>query len=127
MTPEKKEQLKQLRQRLANLSAQEKEALLNRGLILTIEGRALSPHNTIMVYFQATRCTPTVVGGFQQWKRAGKIVKKGEHGFTIWFPVGEKDEDGDTVSAERFYTATVFDESQVQDMEPASVPVPVTA
>ena len=117
MTLEKKAKLKQLRARLSSLNEEEKKALLDRGLILTVEGRTLSPHNTILIYCQATMTLPTVVGGFQQWKRAGKMVRKGEHGFIIWFPVGQKDEEGETVNAETFYTATVFDVSQVEPLQ----------
>lgn len=115
MTTEKKTRIKQLRERLANLSDQDKEALISRGLIATVEGRTLSLHNTLLVYLQCNSQAPTVVGGYQQWKRAGKQVKKGEHGFIIWFPVGSKDEDtGDILHAETFLTATVFDISQVE-------------
>jgi len=117
MTLEKKAKLKQLRERLSNLNEEEKKALLDKGLILTVEGRLLSPHNTILIYLQANGTIPTVVGGFQQWKRARKVVRKGEHGFIIWFPVGQKDEEGETVNVETFYTATVFDVSQVEPLQ----------
>lgn len=117
MTTERKERTQQLRQRLANLSDQDKEALTSRGLIATVEGRTLSLHNTLLVYIQSNGTIPTVVGGYQQWKRAGKQVKKGEHGYIIWFPVGQKDEEtGDIMAAETFYTATVFDISQVEEI-----------
>jgi len=115
MTTERKTRIKELRERLANLSDQEKQALASRGLIATVEGRTLSLHNTIMVYLQSNGTIPTVVGGYQQWKRAGKQVKKGEHGMMIWFPVGQKDEEtGDILSAERYFTGTIFDISQVE-------------
>jgi hypothetical protein len=45
------------------------------------------------------------------------MVRKGEHGFIIWFPVGQKDEEGETVNAETFYMATVFDISQVEPLQ----------
>lgn len=120
MLPEKRAKLKEIRQQLANLPQEAKEELKSRALIATVEGRMLSPHNTIMVYFQAGMSnTPTVIGGYQQWRKAGKQVKKGEHGYTIFFPVGPKSEseDGDTVTAETFYTATVFDISQVEELK----------
>jgi len=117
MTAEKKLKIKQLRERLANLTDDEKQALINRGLIATVEGRVLSLHNTLLIYLQCNGKTPTIVGGYQQWRHAGKQVKKGEHGYTIWFPVGERDEEtGDIISAETFYTATVFDISQTEDI-----------
>ena len=97
MTPEKKQQLKELMERLKALTPAQRQLLLDRGMIATIEGRVLSAHNTIMVYFQSTRTIPTLVGGFKQWKAAGRTVKRGEHGLTIWFPVGQKDEEGELV------------------------------
>lgn len=119
MTIESKAKIKALRLKLANLTPEEKQALTSRGLVATVEGRSLSLHNTLLVYLQS-KATPTVVGGYQQWKRAGKQVQKGEHGMMIWFPVGQKDTDtGDIALAERYFTATVFDISQVEDQGPA--------
>lgn len=127
MTPEKRAKIKALRQRLARLSEEERRALTARGLIATVEGRTLSLHNTLLVYLQSNGHTPTVVGGFKQWRRTGRTVKRGEHGFTIWFPVGRKDEDDETVEVEKFYTATVFDISQTDDLNAESKPTPTPA
>jgi len=116
MTEERKAQLKQLRQRLANLSESEKQALAARGMIVTVQGRTLSLHNTILVYLQANGNAPTVVGGYHQWKLAGRQVKKGKHGYIIWFPLGNKDDNGDLVeSPERFFSTTVFDITQTEE------------
>ena len=116
MTQERKAQLKQLRQRLANLSESEKQALAARGMIVTVQGRTLSLHNTILVYLQANGNAPTVIGGYHQWKLAGRQVRKGEHGYTIWFPLGSKDDNGDLVgSPERFFSTTVFDITQTEE------------
>lgn len=113
---EKRERIEALRQQLANLTDQDKQALTSRGLIATVEGRTLSYHNTLLVYLQCNGQQPSVVGGYKQWLRAGKQVIKGQHGFMIWFPIGEKDkETGDITDATHFYTGTVFDISQVQD------------
>ncbi len=112
---ERKERIKELRKKLSSLTEQDRQALAARGLIATVEGHILSLHNTLLVYLQCNGHTPTGVGGYQQWKRAGKQVKRGEHGYMIWFPVGQKDEEtGDILGAETFYTATVFDISQTE-------------
>jgi hypothetical protein len=75
---------------------------------------------------QAGNMIPSVVGGFQQWIKAGKVVKRGEHGMTIWFPIGRKNDDGNILEAEKFYTATVFDVSQVEEIgTPAQTPAPI--
>lgn len=134
MTPEKRDKIKELRQRLANLPQSQREELAQRALIATVDGHTLSAHNTIMVYFQtmSTGVTPTVVGGFKQWLRAGKCVRRGEHGYTIFFPVGVKDNDDNIVEVKTYYTGTVFDISQVEEIStgnPATSPAqqPVTA
>lgn len=115
MSIAKTERLQELRKRLSSLTEEQKQQLLSRGLIATIEGRILSPHNTIMVYFQSNGTMPTVVGGYRQWLKAKRQVKKGEHGSVIWFPVGSKDKDGDIIEADTFYTAVVFDISQTEE------------
>lgn len=120
MTTERKQKIKVLRDRLSNLTELEKQALASRGIIATVEGRTLSLHNTILVYLQSNGQATTVVGGYQQWKKAGRQVKKGEHGLMIWFPVGQKDQDtGDITAPETFYTGTVFDISQTEPIEAA--------
>ena len=117
MTEERKSKIKEIRQKLSNLSEEQKQSLTANGLILTVGGRTLSLYNTLLICLQsAIGKLPTVVGGYQQWRTTGKQVRKGEHGFIIWFPVGPKDEDGD-IEAERFFTGTVFDISQVEDIE----------
>ena len=75
MTPERKSQVKQLREKLANLSPEQRQELTSRGFIATIEGRTLSAHNTMMVYMQTpgifggNGCQlPSVVGGYRQRK-----------------------------------------------------------
>ncbi len=116
MTPDRSARLKELRGRLTNLTEEERKALTSRALIATVEGHVLSPANTMLVYLQSNGVTPTVVGGYQQWRKAGRQVSKGQHGFTIWFPVGSKNGNGDVEDVETFYTATVFDISQTEEV-----------
>ena len=113
---DRKEHNKALRSRLANLTPVERQALAARGLIMTVEGRTLSYHNTMLLYLQSEKM-PTVVGGYRQWRAAGRQVQKGQHGMTIWFPAGSKDDNGDVVDAAKFYTATVFDIGQTEIIE----------
>jgi len=57
----------------------------------------------------------TIVGGFNQWKAAGRYVRKGESGIGIWAPGKAKDavDDQDI----RFFMITVFDVSQTEKIE----------
>lgn len=121
MTDEKKAQLKQVREKMKSLTPEQRQELLNRGLVATIEGRVLSVHNTIYCYLQSTGGKiPTVVGGYKQWKVAGRQVSKGEHGYSIMFPAGNTSVDNEgnkTVEAERFFFTTVFDVTQTEDIK----------
>lgn len=111
---EKSAKIKAIREKILSLSDQEREAL-SAISIPTIEGRFLSIHNVLMIVSQFP-FMPTVVGGFKQWMKAGRSVKKGEHGAVILFPVGPKDDQGNLEDAERFYSATVFDISQTESL-----------
>ena len=131
MKPERKARLNEIRQKLAKLTEQEKAALLQRGIIFTIEGRALSAHNCYMIYLQCPGHQPSVVGGFKQWRKAGRTVTKGQHGMSILFPAGSKDpETGDITEANNFFAATVFDIEQTEELEtpaPAEQAAPIMA
>ena len=115
---EKQAKMKAIREKMKALTEEQKQALLSHGLIATIEGRYLSPRNTMICYLQAGMNggkLPTVVGGYKQMKAAGRQVIKGEHGYTIIFPAMTKNDDGEE-EAERFMMATVFDISQTEEM-----------
>jgi len=106
--------IKAIREKILSLSQAEREAL-SAISIPTIEGRFLSMHNVLMIVSQFD-FTPTVVGGFKQWLKAGRSVRKGEHGAVILYPVGPKDQEGNLEDAERFFSATVFDISQTESI-----------
>ena len=122
---ERRERFRQLVKQLAAMPPTEREALAARlpGLV-TCEGHALSFHNTLLV---ASQCpNATMVGGFRQWLKHGRCVRKGEHGLMIWVPkkkkgeseggqdaapqLGEKAEQSEL----RFLVGTVFDVSQTE-------------
>jgi hypothetical protein len=109
----KSEQLKEVRNKLKSLSEQEKAQLQASIGVVTIEGRVLSPYNTMLVAVQNPKAT--VVGGYRQWQNANRQVMKGESGIAIWIPSTKKSENAD--DEVNFYTATVFDISQTQEME----------
>lgn len=122
----RKERFRAHCQRLAAMSEAERVALIcgAGGAVMTCEGRALSEVNTALLIFQLSGVS--VVGGFRQWKKAGRCVKKGERGLSIWIPSargGGEDEgkrEGEISGRElaalaegpRFLTGTVFDISQ---------------
>lgn len=44
-----------------------------------------SPNNTLLLYLQNPFLT--YVQSFDQWKKEGYSVKKGEHGLKVWVPI----------------------------------------
>src|SRR5262249_40830319 len=86
---------------------------------VTIEGRHISMHNACLLACQ--RPDATLIGGFQQWRQHGRVVRKGEHGLMIWAPVkGREGADVTTMpqpselttDRPRFIMVTVFDVTQ---------------
>ena len=131
---ERREKFRALAKLLTEMSDGERAALVDRCGVVTIEGRPLSFHNTCMLAMQNPGVT--VVGGFAQWKRAGRSVRKGERGLGIWVPVGDRsgdvssfptgcvDADGngkDSAGRVRFVMGTVFDIAQTEVSEAAAV------
>ncbi len=125
---ERRAQMRAIAKRISLMPLPERVALAQRIPVTTIEGRALSMFNCCMVAMQNP--TATIVGGFRQWIKAGRAVKKGEHGAAIWFPLGDKKNDAATercgIQVEvteaneiRFGLATIFDVSQTQEIEMA--------
>lgn len=78
-------------------------------------------HLIFCQFEEATRCA-----GFQQWKKEGRQVRKGEHGIKIFAPTKftvkgedgepEKDENGDVKKKDGFVMVTVFDISQTDEI-----------
>jgi len=113
MTNEKKDKIKELRKFLSKLNATERQQMAAKVGIMSIEnGHSFSVTNQCLMFYQNPNVT--IVGGFQQFKKAGRMIKKGEHGMCIFYPTARKSDndeesDEDNVS---FYVGTVFDISQ---------------
>lgn len=116
MNGERKAKFNQLRKQLANLSEDQKlQLILEAGGITNVEGHTLSHTNTLLMMMQLST-TPTVVGGYRQWLRAGRQVRRGQHGLMIWYPSRKvQDEDEETDEELNFYVGTVFDISQTDE------------
>jgi hypothetical protein len=115
----KKAKMKQLAEQFAKMSEAERVELSNQlGSLRTIEGRPLSFKNSALLYFQKKGVS--IVGGFQQWKKAGRIVRKGEKALAIFCPASRKTEEGETTdSPSFFFTGSVFDISQTEPLTPS--------
>jgi len=112
---EKKEKIIRIRKTLSEMSEEQRQAIADKFGIVTVEGHLLTPHNQCFLVAQS-EINFSIVGGFQQWKKAGRIVRKGENGFLIFVPSKTKqEENSENVSGDEdvhFFTATVFDISQ---------------
>lgn len=122
---ERRQKLRAIAKKISAMSEPERMALIDQWPT-TIEGHRLSVHNACMILMQANGTQPTVLGGFRQWIKAGRCVKKGERGYGIWAPIGNRKPKADEIetahedSPAAFIVATVFDVSQTQDKNAAS-------
>lgn len=123
-TPEQKAQaearraaFKELCKKIAAMTDDERNTYAQKmAFIATVEGHTLSSTNTLLVCFQYGNAT--IVGGFNQWKKNGRKVKKGEHGISIWIPrIPGTKEDEPPAEAEGFFMGYVFDVSQTEPIQ----------
>lgn len=119
---ERREALKTLWQKVSEMTEEQRAAFAERiGTVVTCEGHPLTVNNTILLAYQADNVT--VVGGFQQWKKAGRQVMKGQRALGIWIPANKnKGEEAQPTTEDDkpsfFVFGSVFDISQT---EPAQV------
>lgn len=112
---------RELAKQVGALSEDERTAIMLRaGGIRTIEGHPLTPLNSCLILNQCPGAS--IVGGFQQWKAAGRAVRKGEKGLSLWVPIGRRRDDGtrgEVGDGEKpgFIMGTVFDVSQTDHSE----------
>lgn len=112
----RREAMRKLAKRVSDMPEADRLALALRIGLRTIEGHELSPFNACMVYMQCP--TATMVGGYRQWLRAGRVVSKGQHGLSIWVPIGkpkvESSEPAESNEGEKpgFVLGIVFDIGQ---------------
>lgn len=113
------------------LTREEKQAILKKtsdeikagtpsGIIAaSILGKPYSVFNQCFLANQ--EAVPGIFGGFQQWRKVGRKVKKGEHGFSICFPMmrHQKEEQMTELMKEerpRFAMVSVFHFDQTEQM-----------
>ena len=93
--------------------------------VMTIEQKTLSLKNTYLVLNQCR--TATIVGGFDQWRKAGRSVLKGAKALGIWVPLKPRSSASpdptpdDKKPAFRFTFGNVFDISQTEPLKQLEV------
>lgn len=123
MSDGKKAKVKALQGMMKGLTKEQRLELVKKAGIVNIEGKSLSIYNQCMLMFQ--RDSVSIVGGFQQWKKANRHVKSGESSLIIWFPCGaKKTEETEEIEKDllsvsqndtRFMLGNVFDISQTEE------------
>ncbi len=114
----KRDKIRAFCKQVADMSPEAREEMAKRLPLINTAGHPLSRTNCILIMMQGGGGA-TVVGGFNKWLAAGRCVAKGQHGFSIWVPVGPKSktEDGETVTEKTgFVLGTVFDISQTVEI-----------
>ena len=94
---EKKEKIIRIRKTLSEMTEEQRQAVADKFGIVTVEGHLLTSHNQCFLVAQS-EINFSIVGGFQQWKKAGRIVRKGERGFLIFVPSKTKQENSEIIS-----------------------------
>lgn len=122
---ERRQQFRAYCQTLAQMTDEQRAQWAQRAPALKANGQPYSLGNQILIALQ--RDGATVLCGFNQWKQAGRCVRKGEHGVMIWIPTGKK-EDADPTPADPnagsedkpgFIMGTVFDIAQTEPLAEA--------
>lgn len=127
----KREKFRQLCKMIGDMSEDARMLIVDKiGGVINTDGRKLSVFNSCLLASQL----PTVsqVGGFQQWRRIGRKVKKGERGLSLWIPCGgggkaeggpadvanngEPIGDATDKSGSRFMMGYVWDISQTEEI-----------
>lgn len=98
--------------KFAALSQEEREAFSARAIVQPT-GHRLSINNTCLVLVQNDKAT--MVAGLHDWNKAGRRVKKGQHGMMIFVPAFNETTEERALSDARYYIARyVFDIAQTE-------------
>src|SRR5688572_28866296 len=115
-----RQRMVKLAKMVSQLALDEQAVFVERlgGVSATVEGHPLSLTNTIFLAMQSEGQPVALVGGFQQWKQAGRSVRHGQKAKYIWAPSGKRAEEasaettkpgeGEEQTRQRFRLVAVF-------------------
>ena len=86
MKEEKKTRIKELMNKLSQFSDEQRQVLVDKLGIRNPEGHMLTGRNQALLYFQSEGNPLSVVAGFKQWQKYGRVVSKGQRGYLIAVP-----------------------------------------
>lgn len=110
--------MKSLARDVGAMPKEKQSELADKYGTVTPEGHRLSTYNTCFLISQAGARFPLAqVGGFRQWKAAGRAVRAGEHACgCIYIPLGCRRKAGELTEDEPtgFALVSVFDVTQTE-------------
>ena len=127
---ERQAKFRALWKQVADMGDTERAMMAAKYGFQSCEGWGYSPCNQMLIALQLPQAS--ILGGFGQWIRQGRAVRKGEHGAMVWCPVGHKakqeeaainpevltnQERGGSEGRSGFIVGTIFDVSQTQELE----------
>lgn len=100
---------------VSGMTPEQRHAMVfSHGAVFNIGNTPLSPFNSCLVIRQNPGAT--IVGGFKQWLKAGRVVKKGEKGIGIWVPTVRKSKVEGEAPRTGFVIGYVFDIEQTEEL-----------
>ena len=116
-----REKMTGLCQKVSGMSPEQREEIARKMPVVTCEGHPISGWNCSYLASQSDH-TFTVIGGFSQWKKAGRMVTKGQKSLArIFVPMGrKKDPDGGPEGRVNFRSVPMFDITQTEEAEAAA-------
>jgi hypothetical protein len=129
---ERRAQFRAIVKQLADMPANEREEIFQKlGFVKLSTKERYSLINSLLIAAQMRGVTPTILGGYAEWHRQGRTVRKGERGFMIWIPTGVQKREIPAVDPKgqlttmleesttvHFIIGTVFDISQTDALQP---------
>ena len=118
---ERRAKTRALAKTIAGMSKEDQASLVH-DWPTTIEGHRVSLKNAMLIALQGGA---TVTGGIDQWRKAGRKIKKGGKSVQIFVPLGlrkrnqEPEGEPDGESPTGYGIANVFDISQTEDINAA--------
>lgn len=107
---ERKEKFQKLAREFSQMSEEQREQIAEKmPLVFTIEGKALSQRNSVLLQMQTVKPV-TIVGGYNQWRSAGRQVRAGEKALYMLAPSTRQTKEG--LEDTYFVSVAVFDVAQ---------------
>ena len=117
----KKQKIQAIYQSVKDLTPEQKQSIILSMLVKNPSNHLLSSNNMLLLNRQAAirrmNITFTIVGGFKQWLKHNRKVKKGKRGFYIAIPSKKENQESENNDETFFFYKSVFDISQTEEIK----------